>query len=150
MRRRGRVVGASCLATCVLAVGSPALAQARKPERALTPPPPFQGSLAEARALAADRNVPLLVVAVFEDEAWDPKVQHDQVDLIHDLLEGRELADVLQRAVVVLGCNRPHELETIEVVSGETRTKVRRCPTYHTDSCTVHQHLFEAVYAAWN
>jgi hypothetical protein len=132
-------------------VSGVALAQQKgKPERALTPPPPFQGSLAEARALAADRNVPLLVVAIFEDDAWDPKVQHDQVGLIKDLLESRDLAGVLQRSIVLLGCNRPHELETVEVVSGETRTSVRRCPSYHTDSCTVHQHVFEAAYAAWN
>jgi hypothetical protein len=151
MRGSRRRLGVLCLAACAVAASEPAPAQQQpKPERALVPPPPYQGSLAEARALAADRNVPLLVVAIFEDDAWDPKVQHDQVGLTRDLLEGRDLAEVLQRALVVLGCNRPHELETIEVVSGETRTTVRRCPTYHTDSCTVHQHVFEAAYAAWN
>jgi hypothetical protein len=151
MRGRGRGLAIACLAACALAGGEAArAAQGRKPERALVPPPPFQGSLAEARALAADRNVPLLVVAVFEDDGWDPKDHHDQAGLRRDLLAGRELAEVLQRAVVALGCNRPHELETVEVVSGEERSTVRRCPSHYTDSCTVHQRLFEEAYAAWN
>jgi hypothetical protein len=151
MRASRRRLGILCLAAFVVAASEPTPAQQKgKPERALVPPPPFQGSLAQARALATDRNVPLLVVAIFEDEAWDPKVHHDQAGLTRELLAGRDLAEVLQRAIVVLGCNRPHELETIEVVSGETRSTVRRCPAYHTDSCTVHQHLFEDVYAAWN
>src|SRR5690349_16017282 len=103
MRESRRRLVVAWLAACAVAASGIAPAQQKgKPERALAPPPPYQGSLAEARALAADRNVPLLVVAIFEDDAWDPKVQHDQVGLTRDLLEGRDLAEVLQRAVVLL------------------------------------------------
>src|SRR5688572_19563374 len=150
MRGGSRALGVSLL--CALAVVEPAAGalQTRRPQRATAPPPPFQGTLAEARALAADRHVPLLFAAIFEDEGWDPKDHHDQVGLRRDVLAGSELAEVLQRSVVALGCNRPHQLEEVEVASGETKITVRRCPSYYTDSCTVHQRLFEDSYGAWN
>jgi hypothetical protein len=150
MRSARGWLGSVCLAACALAAAEPAAGQARKPERALAPPAPFQGALAEARALAAERNVPLVIAAIYEDDGWDPKDHHDQVGLRRDLLQGRELAEVLQRAVVALGCNRPHELETVQVGSGDAKTEVRRCPSYLTDSCSVHQRLFEDAYGAWN
>lgn len=151
MRSARRRLGWVCVAACALAEpAESARRQARKAERVLAPPAPYQGSLADARALAKERNVPLVVAAVFEDDGWDPKDHHDQVGLRRDLLQGRVLAEVLQRAVVAVGCNRPHELETIEVASGGAKTQIRRCPSYLTDSCSVHQRLFEDAYATWN
>lgn len=114
------------------------------------PVAPFQGGLSEARALAADRNVPLLVVVVYEDEDWNYDEDHDQIDLVRAVLGDEALGKVLQRAVVALGCNRVHEMETVEVGEGEAKRTVKRCPAYHTDSCKVHQQLFADGYAAWN
>ena len=119
-------------------------------KRELAPTTPFQGTLAEARSLAADRNVPLLCAVIYEDDAWDPQAHHDQVELREALLEDRELAAVLERAIVALGCNRIHPLETVEVGQGDQKRTVRRCPSFHTDSCSAHQRLFEDAYAAWN
>jgi hypothetical protein len=125
-------------------------AQSRRSARDAPPVVPFQGTLAEARSLASDRHVPLLVLVIYEDDAWDPKDHHDQVELIAAVQSDRDLAQPLERALVALACNRVHELETIEVGEGEARRTVKRCPSYHTDSCSVHQRLFEDAYVAWN
>jgi len=145
--RRVPILLACALAVLGLQGSAPAQGRRARDAPALMP---FQGSLSEARALAADRNVPLLVVTIYEDEAWDPKDHHDQVDMRRAVLEDRALASVLERAVVTLACNAVHEIEEVEVGQGDARRTVRRCSSYRTDSCAVHQRLFGDVYAAWN
>jgi hypothetical protein len=111
---------------------------------------PFQGRLAEATALAKERNVPLLTVAFFEDEAWTAKDHHDEDGLRRALLEEREWAQALERGLLVLASNRVHELETVVTEEQGQRLETKRCRFYRTPSCSVHQLLFEDVYSAYN
>lgn len=120
---------------------------ARAPE---VPLQPFEGRLEEARELARARNVPLVEVWVFETEPWDPKVHHDIEGLRATLTADADLARRLERAVVVLACNRVHPSEEVEEGSGDARATRVRCSAYHTTGCTPHQRLFEEIFGGHN
>lgn len=116
------------------------------------PPPvsPFDGRLGQARELSQERNVPLLVAAYYEDESWTAEGHHDEVGMRRELFERREWAQALERGVLVLACNRVHELETVRVERGDETLEVQRCKAYRTPDCATHQRLFEDVFAAWH
>jgi len=131
------------IASAVVAgAGVWAAQQAKRPAK--LPLQPFNGSLAEAYQRAADRNVPLLVVALAEHEG---QAEHSDVaGLRKQVLESPEFAEVALYIVPVLACNLPHALVDVEVDNGGAKSKRQVCSMYRTDSCKVHQKLFDSVY----
>jgi hypothetical protein len=137
------VLAASAL---VLGAGTWAAGQAKGPAKgpAKLPLQPFNGSLAEAYQRAVDRNVPVLVVALAEHEG---EAEHaDVAALRKHVLEDPEFADVALYTVPVLACNLPHAVAEVEVDNAGAKSKRKVCAMYRTETCKVHQKLFESVY----
>ncbi len=149
--RAGQAGGMALLLSGSLALGSSSSAG---PAQAARPRPreleSFEGSLCEARALARDRNVPLVVVWVFESEPWDPKDHHDIDGLRRALFSEEAFTQSLERAVVLLACNRLHSVEEIEIVVGQGKEQRKRCSSYRTTSCNAHQRAFDELYSSFN
>jgi hypothetical protein len=112
-------------------------------------PAPFEGRLAQARELALERNVPTLIATFFEGEDWSPQEHHDEVGLRRELFEEREWAANLERAILLLACNRVHARERVVVERDGKSLEVERCATFRSGDCASHQRLFEDVFGAW-
>ncbi len=146
--RRSALFGVPALALAALAWPLPERFEpSRGPAAELEP---FEGSLAEARGLARDRNVPLFVLWIFEPEPWDPKDHHDIDGLRRALFSVPALGAGLERAVVLLGCNRLHPAEEIEVAAGAGKERRKRCSSFRTTSCSAHQRCFDELYSTFN
>lgn len=112
-------------------------------------PTPFEGRLAQARDLAVERNVPLLVAAFHEGDDWTAQEHHDEVGLRRELFEGSEWAAALERGILLLACNRVHERERAVVERDGKKIEVERCAAFRTGDCATHQRLFEDVFNTW-
>jgi hypothetical protein len=132
------------LAAGLLLAGAGAWAAQQAKRPAKLPLQPFNGSLAEAYQRAVDRNVPVLIVALAEHEG---EAEHaDVATLRKQVLESPEFADVALYTVPVLACNLAHALADVEVEGGGAKTKRQVCSMYRTETCKVHQRLFDSVY----
>lgn len=112
-------------------------------------PAPFEGRLAQARELALERNVPILIATFYEGEDWSPKEHHDEVGLRRELFEDKEWAAQLERAILLLACNRVHERERVVVERDGQTVEVERCASMRSGDCASHQRLFEDVFGTW-
>lgn len=103
---------------------------------------PFHGTLGEARTMARERNIPLLVCMTLEGE-----IESDNYD-------GAILADAgfrrrATRAVVLVSNNVPHATRKLtEVVDGEKVTR-EVCSRYPEGTCEDHMRHWDELYFAY-
>ncbi len=120
----------------------------RGPARTAAELRPFEGSYDEALARAIERNVPLIAVAVAEENG---KELDDDIRQFRDaLFSTAALASASDLAVVLLTSNGVHPPKSIEVQEGESKTTRQVCSVYRTSSCQAHQKQFDRVYAEHN
>lgn len=113
-----------------------------------TPPPAaapapkvtaFAGKLEAARALAKERNVPVLIHVLLEAE--------DSSDRYRDeVLPEKELIAASQKALVIYSNNGSHEKKTIEVVEAGEKRRKEVCSKYEVDSCAHHQVTWDEIW----
>jgi hypothetical protein len=120
-----------------------------KPKKAAAPEiEPWNGSYEDALQRAVDRNVPLVLFAIVENEGEAP---HEDIEAFrNEIFTRAELTALRDRTVVAVGANRAHQLETIEVEVGGVATKKQICSVYRTEGCAAHQKLFDAIYREHN
>jgi hypothetical protein len=125
---------------------------AAKPKSAAVRLIPFEGSLEAARAEARERAAPILALAFYEGQDWNPKDHWDIEGLRDEVLGSKELAELAPRAVVVLANDQPHELvdRPAPEAADPSAAKQRECPRYRTSNCAQHQRLFDELYRAYN
>jgi hypothetical protein len=133
-----------CLAVACLVIAAPSgRAQAKKP-----PPKAgfqaFNGTLDDAFAHAAERNVPLVLVAIVENEQG--QLDSDVSKFRTAVFDDPKLVDVLQYAQPIVACNQVHTTTEVEIDDGGHKTKKQICPSYRTEGCAWHQKQFDAIY----
>ena len=103
----------------------------------------FAGSLKDARARAAERNVPIVAIALLEDEA-------DNVASRDELLASLELAALSLHCVLFFSNNGQHkQREIVEVVEEKKRTR-SVCSAFGTATCREHQQHWDEIYNKFN
>lgn len=143
----------ACLALAAWIAPLPALAAPTVPQSAQKKPPveiqglvPHVGDLESARALAKERNAPLLIHMVLDGES-DNDAYRDK------LLSDPELVKLSLQAVVVVSNNGTHKKKTIELKSEEKDgkpTKKEVCEAYPMyDSCAKHQKNWNELYGLY-
>ena len=134
----------------VLALHSSASAAQRPPKDKKDPPKkeapkpvelrPFLGTWNEAKALAKERNVPLIAHVVLEGEQAND-------DYRNKLLPDKELIAVSANAVVVIANNGTHAKKAIEETQPDgSKTRKEVCSLYGTPSCGAHQRYWDDLY----
>jgi hypothetical protein len=115
------------------------------PARAAPPPPlaPWRGNLADARAAAKERNVPILVHVILEAESSNDAYR-DKVLPDPDLLR-RSV-----QALVIVANNGQHPPKRIEeVVEGQTTSR-EVCSVYPLFAqCQQHRAAWDEIYLEW-
>jgi hypothetical protein len=104
----------------------------------------YAGSLTDAQTSAFDRNVPLIVIAILEDEADDVTAFRENV------LSDKTLAKSSKLAVVLLTNNGLHPTTTIRETVDGAEVEREVCAVYKTGSCSAHQKVFDEVYNAFH
>ncbi len=103
----------------------------------------FAGNLKDARARAAERNVPIVAIALLEDEA-------DNVSARDELLASEELAALSVQCVLFFSNNGQHKpREIVEVVEQKKRTR-SVCSAFGTANCREHQQHWDEIYNKFN
>lgn len=128
-------------------VGSAALGlplQAQKKPPAETPQlAPHLGDLDSAKALAKERNVPVLIHMILDGEA-------DNDSYRTKLLQDAELTRACAGAVVVVANNGTHGKKEIESKTATGVEKKKVCEAYPMfDSCGKHQQNWDALYGLY-
>ncbi len=139
---------ASTLAATLEPRPSPSTPQVKRGARSAVALRPFEGSYDEALARAIERNVPLLALAIAEENG---KELDDDIRQFRDaLFNVAALATASEMSVLLLTSNGVHPPKSIEVQEGETKTTRQVCSVYRTSSCQAHQKQFDRVYAEHN
>ncbi|MEY2745768.1 MAG: hypothetical protein RL112_810 [Planctomycetota bacterium] len=127
------------------ALAAPTSAQKKPPVEAPSLAP-HVGDLDSARALAKERNAPLLIHMVLDGES-DNDAYRDK------LLADAELVKLSLQAVVVVANNGTHKKKSIEVKSEEKDGKPAKreaCESYPMyDSCAKHQRNWNELYGLY-
>ena len=101
---------------------------------------PFAGTLAEAKAHARERNAPLFVHIVLDEES-------DNENFRTKVLPDPDLVAASERAVVIVANNGTHAKKSIdEVQPGGTTVKRDVCSAFGTPTCGVHQKCWDDLY----
>ncbi|MFO1010268.1 MAG: hypothetical protein U1F29_09435 [Planctomycetota bacterium] len=150
MRCRNRTRVGTVLAVLLLLAPAIALQKPPKDKEKKEPPKkeavqatrlePFLGTYDQAKALAKERNVPLLVHVVLEGEQANDQYRDK-------LLPNKELVAASANAVVVVANNGTHPKKAIEETEPDG-TKVRKevCSLYGTPNCGAHQRCWDDLY----
>lgn len=109
---------------------------------------PFEGAYEEALTRSIDRNVPLIVVAIAEENGKE--LDSDIREFRDALCTTPTIAAACELAVVILASNGVHPPKPFEVDEGGTKTTRQLCSVYRTTTCQVHQKQFDRVYAEHN
>jgi len=152
MARLRRILGCAALA-----VWTAGLAPAQKPpkpdpkadktKKPVEAPPasvprlePFAGRFEQAKASAAERNVPLLLHVILEGEEASDRYR-DQ------LIPDPELRAAARGMVVVIANNGQHAQKTLEERGADGQvTKLSVCSVYGTPDCKAHNAHWEAAF----
>jgi hypothetical protein len=135
------IAGAVLTAVLVLPSGGALQRGSKAPKARLQT---YPGTLEEAQVSAYDRNVPLVVIAILEDEA------DDVIAFREEVLSNRDLATASQLAVLLLTNNGLHPTTTIREEVDGTTVEREVCSIYRTGSCGAHQKVFDQVYNAFH
>ncbi|HUR27792.1 MAG TPA: hypothetical protein VM509_06375, partial [Planctomycetota bacterium] len=103
----------------------------------------FAGSLKQAAARAAERNVPIVAIALLDKES-------DNESARTQLLASPEIAKLSASCVLFfsnLGVHPPREI--VETQDGTKRTRVV-CSAFGTATCREHQQHWDDIYAKFN
>jgi hypothetical protein len=99
----------------------------------------YTGKYDAVRAVAKERNVPILIHVILEGE--------EQNDEYRDkILPDRELVAACTNVIVIVANNGKHAKKTIEETVDGKPVKREVCAAYGVDSCTVHQRFWDDVY----
>lgn len=141
MRARILALGLGLLVCCTWLV-APVAAQKKPP--AETPQlVPHIGDLDSAKALAKERNVPVLIHMILDGEA-------DNDSYRTKLLQDAELTKACAGAVVVVANNGTHGKKEIESKTASGVEKKKVCEAYPMfESCGKHQQNWDALYALY-
>jgi hypothetical protein len=110
------------------------------------PPPaliPFAGTLKQACARAVERNVPIVAIALLDEES-------DNVAARTELLASAEIATLSVHSVLFfsnVGAHKPREV--VETVDGVKRTRTV-CSVFATATCKEHQQHWDDIYNQFN
>ncbi|MBK7876529.1 MAG: hypothetical protein IPJ77_12400 [Planctomycetes bacterium] len=101
---------------------------------------PFLGTYSDAKALAKERNVPLIVHIVLEGEQANDQYREK-------VLPNKELVAASANAVVIVANNGTHPKKSVEEPQPDG-TKVRKelCSLYSTPNCGAHQRCWDDLY----
>jgi hypothetical protein len=103
----------------------------------------FHGTVDEARQEARERNVPLLVHILVDEEVCS-------VAYLNDVLSDPSLAEMSARAVVIVGSDGEHPQATLETkVDGEVKTRTVCSALPWFPSCTSHATARDRVWQAY-
>ncbi len=103
----------------------------------------FAGNLKDARARAAERNVPIVAIALLENEA-------DNIAARDELLASEELAALSLHCVLFFSNNGQHkQREIVEVFEDKKRTR-SVCSAFGTATCREHQQHWDEIYNKFN
>lgn len=153
MRSRSRTCARTVFALgLVLFAGASAFALQKPPkEKDKKEPPkkeavkapeskPFLGTYEQAKTLAKERNVPLLVHIVLEGEQAND-------DYRNKVLPDKELLAASANAVVVVANNGTHAKKAVEETEADgTKTRKEVCALYGTPTCGAHQRCWDDLY----
>lgn len=125
----------------------PAKKDAPKPEPAKSAEPalaPFLGRLEEAKALAKERNVPLLIHIVLEDEPSNDEYRNK-------VLPDKELIAASASAVVIVANNGTHAKKQIDEVQPDgSHARKEVCSIYGTPGCNAHQKCWAQLFREYS
>jgi hypothetical protein len=143
--RRAVVIG--CLALLAPVVG--AQSKPAPPQHKKTAPPPasasgprlalYLGKYGEAKVLAKERNVPILIHIVIEGEAQNDEYREK-------LLTDKDLITACANVIVILANNGTHPKVAIEEFVDGKKVKREVCARYGLDACSQHQKFWDDVY----
>jgi hypothetical protein len=138
---------ASLLALGPAAAAAPGPAAAAQARPKAKPSAPvlqlFAGNLKAARARAAERNVPIVAVALLDEES-------DNVDARKELLVAPEIAVLSGRCILFFSNLGTHpQKEIVETVDGKQRTR-SVCTDFGTANCKEHQQHWDDIYKEYN
>lgn len=116
------------------------------PAKVATPPPvlaPWKGKLADAKAAAKERNVPVLVHVILEAEQSNDGYRDK-------ILPDPELVKVSVGALVLVANNGNHPSKRVDVVVDGEKTTREACSVYPTfDNCQQHRAAWDEIYLAY-
>lgn len=135
-------------ALLALACAAPGVAAQTKKNPSAPAFQAFNGTLDEAFARAAERNVPVVLVAIVENEGG--KADEDITKFRNQVTTDAKLAEAFLLALPIVACNQSHALAEIEVEEGGRKLKRQVCSIYRTESCAWHQKQFDAMYREYN
>jgi hypothetical protein len=104
---------------------------------------PFSGRLEPALALAKERNVPVLIIAILEGEA-----QNDETRT--KVLVDPALVAASPWTVTLVSNNGTHPQKSVEVLVNGKTEKRSVCSAYGTPSCNEHRVHWDEIYNAYN
>lgn len=103
----------------------------------------FAGNMKAARERARERNVPIVAIALLDEE-------QDNVDARTELLASAELAALSRRSILFFSNHGAHKTkEVAETVDGKTVTRTV-CADFGTATCKEHQQHWDDIYNEYN
>ncbi len=123
--------------------GAAPLAQRPKEKPPAAVPSLFAGSLKQACARAVERNVPIVAIALLDDES-------DNTAARTELQASEAIAALSERCVLFFSNKETHKpREVVETVDGKQRTR-SVCSAFGTATCKEHQQHWDDIYNRFN
>jgi hypothetical protein len=99
----------------------------------------YTGKYDAVKAVAKERNVPVLIHVILEGEGQNDEYRDK-------ILPDRDLVAACSNVIVIVANNGKHAKKTIEETVDGKPVKREVCAAYGVDSCTLHQRFWDGVY----